>query len=133
MKLCIFCSKKPIKKGATKYCSTRCQKEYELKIRIDKVLKTGVLYDRDTQRKSGKNILLRLRKHQCEICYTTEWMGQKVPLVMDHIDGDSTNNNLSNIRLVCGNCDMQLPTYKSKNIGNGRHVRRQRYNDGKSY
>ena len=37
------------------------------------------------------------------------------PLVVDHIDGDSTNHSVSNFRLVCGNCDTQLPTYKSKN------------------
>jgi len=40
---------------------------------------------------------------------------------------------LKNLRLVCGNCDMLLPTYKSKNKGNGRHNRRKRYAEGKSY
>jgi hypothetical protein len=52
---------------------------------------------------------------------------------MDHIDGNSENNHLSNLRLVCGNCDMLLPTYKSKNKGNGRAYRRERYANGKSY
>jgi len=47
-------------------------------------------------------------------------MKQPVPLVLDHIDGHFENNNEENLRLVCGNCDMQLSTYKSKNIGNGR-------------
>ena len=50
-----------------------------------------------------------------------------------HIDGNSDNNALVNLRLVCGNCDMQLPTYKSKNRGNGRHNRRKRYSEGKSF
>lgn len=27
---------------------------------------------------------------------------------------------LDNLRLVCGNCDMQLPTYKSKNKNSDR-------------
>ena len=52
---------------------------------------------------------------------------------MDHIDGNSDNWMDNNLRLVCGNCDMQLPTYKSKNLGNGRYKRRQRYLEGKSY
>ena len=52
---------------------------------------------------------------------------------MDHIDGNSDNNILSNLRLVCGNCDMQLPTYKSKNKGNGRYYRRLRYKNKKSF
>ena len=33
---------------------------------------------------------------------------------------------------VCGNCNMQLPTFASKNRGNGRFYRRQRYAEGKS-
>jgi len=70
---------------------------------------------------------------QCSICAITHWRGEVVPLIMDHIDGNSENNQLTNLRLVCGNCDMQLPTYKGRNFGNGRHSRRQRYKDGKSY
>lgn len=80
-----------------------------------------------------KGYLLHERGRVCEICSISEWIGQPVPLVMDHINGDSGDNLLSNLRLVCGNCDMQLPTYKSKNNGNGRHSRRERYENGQSY
>jgi hypothetical protein len=37
-----------------------------------------------------------------------------------------------NLRLICPNCDSQLPTFKMRNRGRGRHSRRQRYADGKS-
>lgn len=67
-----------------------------------------------------KKYLIEIREHKCEICGTKKWMKQPVPLVLDHIDGHFENNNEENLRLVCGNCDMQLSTYKSKNIGNGR-------------
>ena len=40
---------------------------------------------------------------------------------------------LDNLRLVCPNCDSQLPTFKGRNTGNGRYYRRQRYKAGKSY
>lgn len=53
--------------------------------------------------------------------------------MLDHIDGDSTNNRRDNLRLVCPNCDSQLPTYKNRNHGKGRHARRVRYANGKSY
>lgn len=53
--------------------------------------------------------------------------------VPDHVDGDSGNNARPNLRLVCPNCDSQLPTFKARNRGKGRAWRRQRYADGKSY
>lgn len=58
---------------------------------------------------------------------------QELIFVLDHIDGDASNNLRVNLRLVCPNCDSQLPTYKNRNRGNGRAWRRQRYADGKSY
>ena len=43
----------------------------------------------------------------------------------NNIDGNSLNNEISNFRLVCPNCDAQLPTFKPKNIGNGRKYDRE--------
>ncbi|BBY81802.1 hypothetical protein MPUL_29600 [Mycolicibacterium pulveris] len=58
-------------------------------------------------------------------------VGLPLTLVLDH--GDPTNNRRENLRLVCPDCDSQLPTYKSRNRGKGRHFRRQRYANGQSY
>jgi hypothetical protein len=70
----------------------------------------------------------------CAICgAASTWAGLPLALVLDHVDGDPTNNRRENLRLICPNCDSQLPTYKSRNRGNGRHYRRQRYADGQSY
>jgi hypothetical protein len=69
----------------------------------------------------------------CALCgLTSEWQGQPLVLVLDHIDGNADNNARSNLRMVCPNCDSQLPTYKNRNLGRGRHLRRQRYADGES-
>jgi hypothetical protein len=80
-----------------------------------------------------KKTKLILEGRVCSICKRKSWLGQPIPLVMDHIDGKPSNNAWDNLRLVCGNCDMQLPTYKSKNKNGGRPWRNQRYAEGKSY
>lgn len=80
-----------------------------------------------------RKYLTLLRGWVCSVCGNTEWLGQPIPLVMDHVDGNSDNWSVGNLRLVCGNCDMQLPTYKNKNKGNGRFSRKLRYRQGLSY
>jgi hypothetical protein len=72
-------------------------------------------------------------KGACSICNKDTWMDKPMPLVLDHIDGNPMDHRRENLRMVCGNCDMQLPTYKAKNTGNGRAYRRERYAQGKSY
>lgn len=81
----------------------------------------------------AKRYLIETRGLTCEVCEGTEWMGRPMPLVLDHVNGNAADWRVSNLRLVCGNCDMQLPTYKSRNRGKGRAWRRKRYADGKSY
>lgn len=38
-----------------------------------------------------------------------------VSLELDHIDGDPTNNEKSNLRFLCPNCHATTDTYRSKN------------------
>ena len=83
-----------------------------------------------TARRHVKRYLLHKNGHKCEICKTEEWMGTPVPLIIDHIDGDTGNNTVSNFRIVCANCDAQLPTYKSKNK-KGRKYDREYYQNTK--
>jgi len=61
--------------------------------------------------------LVRERGHKCEVCKQTEHMGQKIPIELDHIDGNSLNNVKENLRIICPNCHAQTPTYKAKNAG----------------
>ena len=38
-------------------------------------------------------------------------------LQLDHIDGDRSNNELGNLRLLCPNCHALTDTYCGRNIG----------------
>lgn len=121
---CVMCQKSLSGTSGKKYCSGACQNAYQ---REQKVLIGAACIQ------SLKRYIIEQNGKQCSICKSTQWMNKEIPLVLDHIDGNPENNSLSNLRLVCGNCDMQLPTYKSKNRGNGRASRRKRYADGLSY
>jgi len=34
-----------------------------------------------------------------------EWNGKELHFILDHIDGDASNNHKENLRLICPNCD----------------------------
>lgn len=53
-------------------------------------------------------------KHQCSHCNLKRWLNEPIPLELDHIDGDHSNNNLSNLRLLCPNCHILTPTYRRR-------------------
>ena len=95
-----------------------------------KIEKSGVF---PSSNRIIRRYLIEKYGNVCSVCKGSEWMGKPMPLEVDHISGDWRDNKVENLRMVCGNCAMQLPTYKNKNIGNGRWARRQRYAEGKSY
>lgn len=56
-----------------------------------------------------------IKTNTCEICNITEWNGSKLSMQLDHIDGNSHNHLLSNLRMICPNCHSQTETYCGKN------------------
>lgn len=130
MKKCLFCSNYiPLNKKNNKFCNNKCHTNFQKNIVRTKIEKTGNIDGHS----SGRRYLLETRGNKCEICGLKEWNNNFIIMIVDHIDGNSSNNMVSNLRLVCPNCDSQLPTYKGRNKGNGRHNRRKRYSEGKSY
>jgi hypothetical protein len=57
-----------------------------------------------------------IKKEMCEMCGITDWNGKPVSFELDHIDGNSHNHKLENIRIVCPNCHSQTETYRARNI-----------------
>jgi hypothetical protein len=118
------------------YCNVHKNNAYEKiwKKRKEEITQTGKVnfgLQENATRRLAKRYLLEVQGHKCEICGLYEWRGQPIPLILDHIDGHSDNNDLKNLRLVCGNCNMQLPTFAGKNLGNGRKYKREKYHKDK--
>lgn len=57
-----------------------------------------------------------LKEYVCECCLNTTWNNKPIPLEVHHMDGDKTNNDISNLQLLCPNCHALTDTYKGKNI-----------------
>lgn len=121
-------------RGSRVYCGNACQRASERKQLVAAWLATGVASPGTNRGHYVRRHILEEQGNLCAICGLLDtWQGAPLTFVLDHIDGDSENNRRDNLRLVCPNCDTQLPTYKSRNRGRGRHSRRERYASGKSY
>jgi hypothetical protein len=64
-----------------------------------------------------KILIENLIPYFCAECGIDTWRGEKLTLRLDHKDGDGRNNELSNLRFVCPNCDSVSDTYCWKNRG----------------
>lgn len=115
-------------KNKNKYCSVKCQKEYEY-INFIKKWKEG-----ETSGMRGeyqlsmhiKTYLLKKYNNQCARCgwgETNQYTG-KIPLEIEHIDGNYKNNKEENLIVLCPNCHSLTSTYKGANYNHGRKTRK---------
>ncbi len=65
-----------------------------------------------------KNQLLKLgyKEHICEMCGSLEWLGEKIPLELHHVNGNRFDNRIENIQLLCPNCHSFTDNYRGKNM-----------------
>ena len=66
--------------------------------------------------KSVRRNLIRERSHKCEECDLSEWRSFPITLEIHHIDGDRTNNSLSNLQLLCCNCHALTDFWRNKKM-----------------
>lgn len=58
-------------------------------------------------------------EYKCSICGQEPiWKDKPLTLILDHINGINNDNRLENLRWVCPNCNMQLPTTNRRKAEN---------------
>lgn len=72
-------------------------------------------------KRSLKTSLIDERGYKCECCGKAKWLGLPITLEIEHIDADNTNNDFSNLLLLCPNCHAETPTWKSGQRSRGFH------------
>ena len=60
------------------------------------------------------------KKYKCDDCGINEWKGKKLSLQLEHIDGDSFNGSIENLKFLCPNCHSITDTYCGKNKNTGK-------------
>lgn len=130
--VCVRCENVKAK-AYKKFCSRQCMLDFRREAKDAAARASTDLKSIFKTPRTIRSYILRTREHACSICKTRMWNGIPVALVVDHVNGNAADNREENLRLLCNNCDAQLPTYKNKNRGFGRFARRARYKAGKSY
>jgi len=132
MYLCLQCGES-IKKPPYRYCSNRCQLDYQHRQYINNWKQGSVSGSRGI---NAKNISGHIRRYLAEkygnSCSLCGWdkvnlITGKVPLEIDHVDGQADNNEEANLRLLCPNCHSLTPSFRNLNKGKGREWRRVKY------
>jgi hypothetical protein len=104
-----------------KFCSNKCSGRYRFLNNTLKEAEKGVI----DQAITLKKVLVYKSGYQCSICDISEWNNTKLSLHLDHIDGNSDNNSILNLRLLCPNCHSQTDTFSGRNKKN---TKRSAYN-----
>ena len=126
---CVNCNREINKRN--KYCSLRCQKEFQYKQYIINWKNGKENGMRGEYQISSyiRNYIFEKYNNKCAICSWGEVnpYTNNIPLEIEHKDGNYRNNNEENLILLCPNCHSLTSTYKGANVNKGRSSRK-KYN-----
>lgn len=132
MVICPECQSE-VRKRYNVYCSNKCQMDFQYHSFIEQWQqgnKDGGIGI--TAKNISSHIVRYMRERYGRACSLCGWskinaVTGRVPLEIDHIDGNPENNVEGNLRLICPNCHSLTNNYRNLNKGNGRTWRRIKY------
>lgn len=122
MKECIVCGSQ-LKHGVM-FCCRECKNKHDHNNRVNLWLEgkhDGV--------KGKTSTCAWIKRHMINVngekCMECGWGERnphtgKIPIELEHIDGDFMNNHIDNLKLLCPNCHSLTSTYKGANKKAGR-------------
>ncbi len=123
MKQCKSCNNE-IKGRGDQFCSFQCQQNYNREIRINEWLSgnNDGMRGKTATANWIKYYLIMEHGEKCMVCGWSERNPHtnNIPIELEHIDGDFTNNKVENLKLLCPNCHSLTSTYKGANKKGGR-------------
>lgn len=123
--VCLNCGENTKYGKDKKFCSAKCSSEHLHKLAYKRFIENNDSFCNGSySAKNFKDFILKEQDNKCAVCNSKPmWMNKKLVFVLDHIDGDASNNKRYNLRLICPNCDSQTSTFKSKT----KHSKRRDY------
>lgn len=121
---CLACGKE-CKQAVDKFCNNHCQGEYYYQEYIRRWLRGEETGYKGNFYAISDNVRRWLKETRGERCSECGWAKRhlltgRIPLTIDHIDGDVSNNRPENLRLLCPNCHALTDTFGALNRGNGK-------------
>lgn len=130
-KKCIYCNKEHTGynnyQQRRKFCSLECSAKYKReqawlpKREAIERGETNLSDNIECNNSYFKRYLIEQYSAKCMRCgwSETNTFTNRIPIEIEHKDGDCTNNNLSNLELLCPNCHSLTATYKGANKRDG--------------
>ena len=125
--ICKNCGKEfhPLENSKGLFCSIECARNYRSKELYKEFCTNPDKFTGRMNMRFVKKHILAEQNNKCAICgMANVWNNKELIFILDHIDGDASNNKRSNFRLICPNCDSQLNTYKTKKKKGSRYYYR---------
>jgi hypothetical protein len=124
---CLNC-KKDLRDRRYAFCSHECWSSYNYNEYIRKWKNKEVSGNRNDEESLSvlvRRYMLEKAGHKCSKCGWCEvnLKTGKIPLTINHIDGNHKNSYEDNLEVLCPNCHSLTPNYGSLNKGNGRKNR----------